>query len=115
MSTTEETDRAGTCMYDLVIADCEDRQFPLVARLMVERRAVGVERYGDTLKVGQDLDWVKEALEEAGDQIVYMRGAAEAGVPRAKLGYERLVGITEWLAEMYYHRPTGHDHQAPGS
>lgn len=100
----------GPSMHDLVAAQL--RAYPNgvggdagpLVRALVARRALGLERYGTVLQASNGRDFTRDALDEAVDLVVYLRGAlAECDQtvdpPRwLKIAYERALRVAAELA-----------------
>lgn len=87
----------GASMHDLVAADLDGWPAPqpdieAVRALLLERKRIGLERYGSLLQAGNQRDWRRDLREEVADAAVYARQGLE------ELGDEDVDGV---LAQVY--------------
>jgi len=73
----------GPSMHDLVITDLGVWTIPhreAVQELLLERKRIGLERYGSMLQAGNQRDWYRDLTDELTDAAVYAKqGICELG------------------------------------
>ena len=102
----------GPSMHDLVIEDVDKWGIPkleatAIRQLLLERKRIGLDRYGSLLQAGNGRDWRRDLLEELADAAVYARqGLAESGAG-ADLGeaYHFILSALFWAQKI----PGQHD------
>jgi hypothetical protein len=87
----------GPSMHDLVADDLDGwpaspAAIEAVRALLLERKRIGLERYGSLLQAGNQRDWRRDLREELADAAVYARQGLE------ELGDEDVDGV---LAQVY--------------
>lgn len=68
----------GPSVHDLVVADLQDGRHAAVVAAILDRRALGLAKYGTILQVGNRRDHRRDAIQEAGDLVCYLRAEVEA-------------------------------------
>jgi len=78
----------GPSMHDLVISQLRDayhepaqERYEALIRVLRERRVLGLERYGTILQASNGRDFLRDALDEVVDLVVYLRGAIQEYEP----------------------------------
>ena len=97
----------GPSMHDLVCADLEGWPAPrseieAVRDLLLERKRLGIERYGSILQPNNGRDFRRDLVEELADALVYARqGLEELGDAEEAYGlsrtYRRILSALFWL------------------
>jgi hypothetical protein len=72
----------GPSMHDLVCKDVEGWPAPrpeieAIRTLMIERKRLGLQRYGSLLQAGNGRSWQRDLREELADAAVYARTGLE--------------------------------------
>lgn len=67
----------GPSIHDLVIADLIRQGHHALAAEMLDRKRLGLAKYGTILQAGNCRDPLLDAFQESGDHLAYVRAALE--------------------------------------
>lgn len=64
-------------VHDLVVGDIRGGKYADAIPTILDRKALGLAKYGTILQVGNRRSHRRDALQEAGDLVVYLRAEVE--------------------------------------
>lgn len=84
----------GESVHDLAARDAFAYGYPRVGRMVLERRAFGLRKYGTLLRAENGRDQMCDAAEELLDALAYLAAARAEGHPRGSELFHAVLAVT---------------------